>query len=385
MPLNVEHPKDWEAIASIGGPVVDPMIVRCGELFLRGAKGASSPVDAWDLLTRNVHAIGTFFDRLIIEDQIPVFNYADTFDIGQNFNRGTLGRINDTEEVLVDVNVRYGAYQEVKSAALQELKKLYGANSQAVEANDAENILGELTASGYAWYPQLGDLALRDEREQRLAAFILGGLIFGAYAQRAGTGHLMQPKRSRLFLAISLGERPNHSAEEYLFENLGNLTGRPTAEVPYTPTFFPLLLQMSDGPGALLENALEMRRSGEARDYRAWLGQALEDFSRNGRISTARVKEVEKIATAVRRKLDGVPAPNVEIKTTVADVVGARLPGVSVNLTPVIKAGWGWVVDQLPGNRHRKLLTRAIVSDGEYRQLDRRVHTVWQGDGVRAD
>ena len=385
MPLNVEHAKDWEAIAGIGGPVVDPIIVRCGELFLRGAEGASNPADAWDLLTRNVHAIGTFFDRLIIEDQIPVFNYADTFDIGQNFNRGTLGRVNDTEEVLVDVNVRYGAYQEVKSAALQELKKLYAGNSQGVEAKDAENILGELTASGYAWYPQLGDLALRDEREQRLAAFILGGLIFGAYAQRAGTDHLMQPKRSRLFLAISLGERPNHSTEEYLFENLGKLTGRPTADVPYTPTFFPLLLQMSDGPGALLKNTLKMRKSSEARDYRAWLGEALEDFSLNGRISTARVKEVEKIATAVRRKLDGVPAPTVEIKTTVADVVGAKLPGVGVNLTPVAKAAWGWVVDQLPGNRHRKLLTRAIVSDGEYRQLDRRVQTVWQGDGVRVD
>lgn len=384
MTLTVESNQDWAAITAIGGPVVDPMILRCGELFLRGSRGVEDARAAWDLLTRNIHAIGTFFDRLIIEDRIPVFNYADTFECGRNFDRGAFGRINEGGPVLVDVTVRHEAYKEVKDAAIAELKKLYDGRSRRVRAHDAENILGELTASGYAWYPQIDDLLLRDDRERRLAAFILGGLIFGAYAQRSGTNHLMQPKRSRLFLAISLGKQPHRSAEAHLFDNLGRLTGRDTAAVPYTPTFFPMLLQKSDGPAALLEQALELRRSGEARDYRAWLREAVDDFTENGRISTARVREVAGIEAAIRRKLDAVPGPKVEVKATVADAVGGKLPGVDVDLTPAIRDVWGWVVEQLPGYRHRKLLTRALVADREYVELNRRIEKVWQGRAVQA-
>ena len=49
MPLTVQTDNDWNAIAAIGGPVVDPMIVRCGELFLRGAGNARDVAAAWDL------------------------------------------------------------------------------------------------------------------------------------------------------------------------------------------------------------------------------------------------------------------------------------------------------------------------------------------------
>jgi hypothetical protein len=192
----------------------------------------------------------------------------------------------------------------------------------------------------------------------------------------------MQPKRSRLFLAISLKQQTSRAAEEYLFEKLGDLVGRPTAEVPYTPTFFPLLLQRSAGPAELLTNALDLRRSGEARDYRAWLHEALADFDTNGRIPTARVREVARITRAIERQLDGFPLPTIEIKTTVADVAAVQPPGLDVDLTAPAQAVWGWLVEQLPGRRHRKLLTRAIIADREYVELDRRVHTVWQGSGL---
>jgi hypothetical protein len=382
MKVTVEQSDDWLAIAALGGPVVDPMILRCGELFLRGAAHARKADEAWDLMTKNIHALGTFFDRLVLDAKIPVFNYVDTFDLEQNFDDRALSQVNTKEEILVDVDVRYGAYQEVKSAAMEELKKLYARGDAGIDTQEAYNILGELTASGYAWYPRLDGLDLRDDNEKRLASFILGGLIFGAYAQRAGSDHLMQPKRSRLFLAISLKQKTSHAVEQYLFENLGALAGRPTADVPYTPTFFPLLLARSAGPAELLTNALDLRSSGEARDYRAWLHEALSDFDTNGRIPLERVREVEKIASAIRRKVEGFPVPKVEIKMTVADVAAVKPPGVGVDFTAPTKALWGWFVEQLPGRRHRKLLTRAIIADREYVELDRRVKTVWSGSGL---
>jgi hypothetical protein len=382
MTVTIAQPDDWSAIANLGGPVVDPMIVRCGEIFLRGAAGARDPGAAWDLLTKNIHALGMFFDRLILDKQIPVFNYADTFDIDQNFNARALSQVNATEEILVDVDVRYDAYREVRGAALAELKKRFDKGEARVDAAEAHNILGELTASGYAWYPQLDDVVVRNDGERRLAAFILGGLIFGTYAQRAGTDHLMQPKRSRLFLALSLEQKSSRAAEEYLFKNLGALVGRPTDDVPYTPTFFPLLLGRSAGPAELLTNALELRQSSEVQDYREWLHAALTDFNTNGRIPIARAREVGRIATAIQGKLAGFPAPRVEIKMTVTDVAAVKPPGIGVDLTAPAKAAWGWFVEQLPGKRHRKLLTRAIIADREYVELDRRVRTVWSGAGL---
>ena len=270
----------------------------------------------------------------------------------------------------------------MKAAAAAELTKLYNSGQQHVDPADAYNILGELSSSGYAWYPQLPGLSLANKDEERLASFILGGLVFGGYAQLAGTNHLMQPKRSRLFLAISLRQDTSRTAEEHLLERFGHLVGRPTAEVPYTPTFFPMLLMRSAGPVELLQNALELRKSGEVKDYRAWLREALDDFNSNGRIPVSRAREVESIASAIQRKIGGFPLPDVEIKISVADVLAHKPPGVGVNLTEPAKAAWGWVIEQLPGIRHRKLLARAVISDLEYVAIDRRVQTVWRGLGL---
>ena len=142
MKVTVETPDDWLAIAKLGGPVVDPMILRCSELFLRGADGARDAGAVWDLMTKNIHALGTFIDRLILDERIPVFNYADTFDTDQNFNKKALSQVNVNEEILVDVDVQYGAYQEVKSAALAELKRLYDADEAGIDSEAAHDMLG---------------------------------------------------------------------------------------------------------------------------------------------------------------------------------------------------------------------------------------------------
>jgi len=389
MTVFVEKQEDWQSIAAIGGPVVDPMILRCGELFLRGSANTYDQNSAWDLLSKNIHALGTFFDRLILEEQIPVFDYSATFDVDMPFEGRTLAAINENEEVLVNVNVRFDAYMDVKNAALAELTKFYEGGVAGVSEQQARDILadlasivGELTTSGYAWYPNLGTLTFANEDERRLAAYVLGGLVFGAYAQLAGTDHLMQPKRSRLFIALTLKQNTSRTAEDYLFTKLGELSGRPTADIPYTPTFFPLLLSESDSPAALLRNTMKYRKSPEVRDYRAWLNEALDDFNRNGRIATEPFREVDRIAASIRSKLAGIPFPQVEIKTTVADVTGLKAPGVGIDLTAPVKAAWGWTISQLPGKRHRKLLTRAVIADREYIDLGIRTSTVWSRRGV---
>src|ERR1700691_5809707 len=97
--ITVSKPEDWLSIAALGGPVVDPLILRCGDLFLRGAGGVADVNGAWDFLTRNIHALSAFFDRLVIEERIPVFDYADTFDHGMKFEDRTLTQVNAAEEI----------------------------------------------------------------------------------------------------------------------------------------------------------------------------------------------------------------------------------------------------------------------------------------------
>ena len=36
MPVLVDTADDWQKVSQIGGPVVDPMILRCGDIFFSG-------------------------------------------------------------------------------------------------------------------------------------------------------------------------------------------------------------------------------------------------------------------------------------------------------------------------------------------------------------
>lgn len=129
MTILIEKEEHWQALADQGlQTVVDPMVYRCGELFLKSARGVADPDETWKLLDANVHAIGMFFDALILEERLPVFNYGDTFDFKLNFDSRTLSRINEEDKdgpVLFDVDVKYDPYDKVRSAALVELRKLY--------------------------------------------------------------------------------------------------------------------------------------------------------------------------------------------------------------------------------------------------------------------
>jgi hypothetical protein len=74
-------------------------------------------------------------------------------------------------------------------------------------------------------------------------------------------------------------------------------------------------------------------------------------------------------------------APEIKVKATLADVVGAvggkpPMP-LSIDLTAPIQRLIGWGLASLPGRRYRKLLCRAMVEDMQYQKLENRIKTVW--------
>jgi hypothetical protein len=143
---------DWEhLVAQSYGSVLDPLMVRCGELFLRGAKEAVAIEEVWDLLNANIHRIARFFDRLALEERIPIFNNGDSFDTRLNFDQRVFSRINDIGNVLYDIDTCIGSgspYDHVKQAALTELGKLYD-GTHRISHSLAKDVLEELNATLY--------------------------------------------------------------------------------------------------------------------------------------------------------------------------------------------------------------------------------------------
>lgn len=381
--LTVKTLEDWSALSTTGlDTVVDPMVVRCGEFFLKGAAGVQDASAVWEFMSRNVDSLGMFFDAIILHDRIPVFNYADTWDMGLDFEARTLNAVNRDEAILEDVKVEYGPYMQVKNEVLAKLGELYSGPPR-ISADMARDIVDELAAAEYRWQPHLGDLEskLPSDLERTLARFLLGGMIFAAYAQILEGDHIVQPKRSRLSLAVALGApSAQYRFEEELFGELKARARASVTDMPWRPTFFPYLLEGAETPEAVLSHALVLRRSSEVREYRGWLRAALQRWSTHGEMTTFK-KDVAAILKAIDRATGKVSvAPKVELKVTVADVTKAAAGqpiGPGVDLTPTLQGFWGWFFPNLPGKRYRKLLTQAIVWDGRFGQIENRLKTVW--------
>jgi hypothetical protein len=81
---------------------------------------------------------------------------------------------------------------------LKKLAELYSGPPR-IKADMVNDILRELAAAEYKWEPRLEELdkVLPSDQERMLAKFLLGGMIFGAYAQILEGEHVIQPKRSR--------------------------------------------------------------------------------------------------------------------------------------------------------------------------------------------
>lgn len=331
--------------------VVDPMVFRTADVFLRGAGGlarSSAPETMWSAISSNVGALCTFFDTVILEKRLPMYDYDETFPPDMVTGKQALIEYcNEAEEMLVAVTVRDGAYQEMKQQAVAVLDKL-----PSIPETLASDILRELSAFDWEWRPNLGR-EYPDASADVLDAFRYGGILFSGYAQRTGSDHMLQPKRARLNLASSMGAN-RADDEKALFSEFTRIASKTpegaqrTGDLPATPTFLPYLLKHDDKtPRELLKRALHLRKSNMVDEYRHWRKGVMADIDR-GRVLTKWRKEISGLAEKIAREVGTEGGTKVSAKigakvTAIGPEVGVEKewnPGASFRLDPT---QYAWV------------------------------------------
>ena len=412
--LTVAESGDWEGLQKRGlRVIVDPLIYRLGQIFLEGEHAAGDKKEVrWHALEGDLGALVSFFDLIVLNDQLPAFNYTDTFDIGLNFGESLGSLVNQGDKTLVSVDVRYAPYMAAKEAAVAQLRGRM-ADGPFVTEGTAREILRTLDAIEYEWEPGL--LGLENElpsaEHVRIAQFLGGVLVFAGYAQQTGAPHMLSPRRSRLVTAASvLADGANASIEAEVYKEVrrrlrGAGAGWRELDVPWTPSFLPYLLgQMNlykEGPDCLLERAKELRSTPAVKRYRE-LREAIasEDADR----STEAIEELTAAADSMARDLD-CNRQELEITRNVFVEVLPKAVGIAVGVVgggfaagpPGAIAGgiaglvgeealkvvqrrlWGWVLDKLPFRSARKLLTRSVRAERDLRSdLGTKLRTVWE-------
>jgi hypothetical protein len=394
------------------GIVIDPLVFRLGQFFLEGESEAGADKNRrWRTIESDIGALVSFFDLIVLHEQLPAFNYHDTFDARLDFG-DRLGAVLNVsgDKTLVHVDVEHHMYRAAKKAAIDQLRKRLTAGPFVPKAT-ADEILATLAAIQYEWEPSLEELELPSADQVRLARFLLGQLVFAGYAQQTGAPHVLAPKRSLMLTAIGLRTAgTGETSEAAIYEELGRRfrdagAGWRSDELPWTPSFLPFLLKQTnryrEGPDILLQRAKELRSSKAIQRYRK-LRDAL--VSENAERSAEARKELQAAADAVASSLDSSRQElqyfrhlTVEVLPQAVGVVGGGLVGGLVAgpagavggglagvvgeqaLRPVQSRLWGWFVDSLPFRSARKLLARSVRAEQEMqRDLARHLRVVWE-------
>lgn len=378
--LVIADEADWQLIHS-GDVVVDPLVLRYGEVFLGGRGAAGDRADAkWRAIANDIGGLLLFFDQIMLRERIPIFDYGDTFDSGLNLSERVLARVNDREEILVEVDVQYGPYTKAKTVALEQVAELLGDEEWGLPDDLGREIIRHLSVFEYEWNPNVRALGIESEKQRRLAAFLVGGLVFGAYAQQTGAPHVLQPKRSRLFAAVSLqADNASDVLEGELFGELAKVVraaGGTFVDVP-TLSFVPLLLQRgSAGETAtdVLDRALAFRSLPAMREYRAQQAALFAEWLPEGVISQETRRSVRQLTDRVARELGVTEDELVSAKAQ----VGTGFPAAaSVDLRKASKRLWGWIAPGLINRGSRKLLTRATAAQSEYVDIAKALRSRW--------
>ncbi|MGP4091110.1 hypothetical protein [Streptomyces sp. KR55] len=405
----------WDELAREGlGIVIDPFVFRLGQFFLEGGPLAGTDADArWGAIEDDIGALVSFFDLVVMHDQVPAFNYNDTFDRRFDFGDG-LGAVLNTggDKTLVHVDVEHHMYRQAKEAAIEQLGRRL-AEGPLVREPAGQEILSTLAAVQYEWEPSLESLEDRlvDSDQMKLARFLLGQLVFAGYAQQTGAPHVLGPKRSRILTTIGLGtEAAASTAEGAIYEELRRRfreagQGWRNTELPWRPSFLPLLLQRMEryreGPDVLLEQAKELRGKKAVERYRRLQKELVSEEA--GESTEAR-KELEAAANAVARSLDSTREEmhllrriTVEVLPKAVGAVGGAAAGAVVAGPAGAAAGalagvvgeevlrdvhgrlWGMVIDKLTFRSARRLLMRSAKAERELKErLVPQLRTVWE-------
>jgi hypothetical protein len=392
--LIIEKETDWQDFANEKTGfdlIVDPMVYRSADVYLRGQRGSegslsgkSESAAVWQALLANVGSLSAFFDALILSERLPMIDYGMTFDSNVGFKQHNLyQKCNDAAggTVLTSVHVMGSAYIQAKQAAIENMKQ-----RPEAPANLESSVRDEMSAFDYTWEPDLSGLDELKEDDLPLTRFLYGGLLFSGYAQMAGVGHLIQPKRSRLYLAMSLNANSAaYRHDQELFAELSAITREAkgaqsvSVQVDGLPSFLPYLLKQDPNtPEELLSEALKLRKSGMVKDYRQWRTQLIREWREKGRIDSINERTVRENARALVKHLDASEnGIKTEVKASMV-IVPIPMPNVSVDIAIPIQRLWGWIQGQLPGRRYTKLLMRLTLADHEYRDVTRQLHTIWR-------
>jgi len=396
--------QDWSASFQEAAVdfVPDPMMLRAAELFLLGqdraaeAGAVGGPDEVWGVVDRNMDGVLAFFHVLMTRDRIPLIDYETTFP-SHHFSE-ILG------DVVVPVHVDHGVYTAVKQEAQDKVRDRRE-DLRALPPAMIADIARELGTSGYEWYPDPG---LDLPGDQRVAAtFLLGGIIFGGYAQAAGVDHILQSKRSRLFAALTVPQAEDplwgFRKEQELFRRFQQyiaIDDRLRAdEFELPPSVVPHLLLQDPPPrtpGELLERALALRESPAGRAYREWHRRLRHAWSL-GRHDDAAERAVVEVLRELKKRFphgqaDEDDRPILAMKVDIGLEAEAKVGGepwpAEAKLGGKVEAKdirvgipnrlRNWVVDRLPFQRHKKLLLRLSLDQRKYDNLMRHLRQLWQ-------
>lgn len=260
------------------------------------------------------------------------------------------------------------------------------------------DVAGELGTAGYRWFPkeaQFEHLADRDEDRglQTLATFVLGGIVFGGYAQATRTDHLLQTKRARLFTELTVpqdesvlwGARQEERLYGRLAEMADDVEELRHADFTLPPSVVPFLI-VSGEPGSpreLLEQAMALRASETGDAYRTWHAK-LRSAWKEGRRNLDAEADLVDVADEVRGRfgLDqaGDDAPRLTLSAGVGvtfgivDVGVAAEHDVRVRLPDRVR---NWLVETFRFRGHRKMLLRMSLDQATFDNIARGLQDLW--------
>jgi hypothetical protein len=376
--IEIQNEADWAQLREKGiNIIVDPMIVRSADLLLQGRSGprGQEPREVWTALSQNVDSIEAFFDAFVLSERLPLVDYGITYDSNIGFEPQSLyRRINEAagDRILVNVQVMGDASKAASKAARETLQNRVDIDDEQL----ATAVVHELSAYDHRWEPDLGNLGPLSQEQTLLARFHYGLLLFGHFATRADTGHLVQAKRARLFAAGSLGARtPSYEFDKELRQRLKKVVESEQQRLGVMlnleacPSFLPHLLSKKPGnTRELLEEALKLRQSDVLSDYRTWRASIISDWQDHGKIAAETERELRR---AVRRVLDQLGIDTQQSNFTMG-VNFLFLYGEAA-----VEKLIGWIPPLKEGRRHSKLLMRSIKEAYDYKKLNHALKKIW--------
>lgn len=372
--------------------VPDPMVLRAAEMFIGGRQYCRHQLQlddekAWPVIERNIDGILAFFHVLMTRERIPLIDYESTFP--SDFFKSLIGGI------ALDVHPAYDVYQNFRAQGLERLATF---DATKLPRGLASGLGQELFAFGYNWSPELTGLTLKKKADKDAASFILGGLIFGAYADASGSDHLLQNKRARMFVALAGGEaEPTRgiSRERRLFAALNRATNKDEhikVEQEHAPptVLHHLLAQGIGNTKQLLEEALRLRESPAGQSYRTWHGR-LRKAWRAGRSDSDAEFELNVVTKELERRLSGKPLVLTRLTvggTAHAGVlahagvasagakISARIKPQKIEVTLPTRLR-NWFVDNVAFARHQKLLLEMSFDRRSFDDLALGLRAAW--------